>query len=360
MSLTNWMLPLHPAADNSPPMTAASQPEATDSTPLPEVASADALRSLGRAVISTEAAAVSALADRIDDCFVEACRLFLGCRGRIVVSGMGKSGHIASKIAATLASTGTPAFFVHPGEAGHGDLGMVCADDVFVAISYSGNSDELLTLLPVIKRLGVPLVVLCGKADSALARAADVWINIAVAREACPMGLAPTASTTATLAMGDALAVALLSARGFSENDFARSHPLGSLGRRLLLQVDDVMVSGDEVPRCSPNYPLPEALLEISAKGLGMVVVCDAEQRLLGVFTDGDLRRTIDQGIDFRDIRICDVMTDGAQSTTTGTLAANVVQQMQHYRISSLPVLDSQQRVCGAVTMHQLLAAGLG
>jgi len=262
------------------------------------------LVALARAVLQTEARAIEQLVPRINADFIKACHLLLACKGRIVVSGMGKSGHIAGKIAATLASTGSPAFFVHPGEASHGDLGMVRDEDVFIGISNSGSSPELLALLPTIKRMAVPLIAFCGKHDSPLAKNAEVTLDISVEKEACPMGLAPTASTTTTLAMGDALAIALLSARGFNKEDFARAHPGGSLGRKLLLGVSDVMVADQLIPRVDPQATVPQALLESSSKGLGFVVVSDTENNLLGVFTDGDLRRAIDQDVDLRATRI--------------------------------------------------------
>jgi len=320
---------------------------------------APGLTSLARAVLETEARAVESLASRIDDNFVQACRLLLGCRGRIVVSGMGKSGHIAGKIAATLASTGSPAFFIHPGEASHGDLGMVQQDDVMIGISNSGNSPELLSLLPTIKRLAIPLVALTGNAASPLARAATVMLDIGVEREACPMGLAPTASTTATLAMGDALAIALLSARGFSEEDFALSHPGGSLGRKLLLRVSDVMVDGENVPMVLPETLIPEALRESSEKGLGFVLVCDQKEQLAGIFTDGDLRRAIDQTIDLKTTAVKTVMTPVAQSIDQNELAATAVARMQQHRINALPVTNSDGKVMGAINMHLLLSAGV-
>lgn len=320
---------------------------------------APGLKSLARAVLETEARAVESLASRIDDNFVEACRILLGCRGRIVVSGMGKSGHIAGKIAATLASTGSPAFFVHPGEASHGDLGMVQHDDVMIGISNSGNSPELISLLPTIKRLAIPLIALTGKESSPIAQAATVTLDIGVEREACPMGLAPTASTTATLAMGDALAIALLSARGFDEEDFARSHPGGALGRKLLLRVSDVMVKRDSVPIVQPDRLIPEALSESSGKGLGFVMICDQHDHLQGIFTDGDLRRAIDQNIDLKSTAVSKVMTPAAQSIDMDELAATAVARMQQHRINALPVTGSDGKVTGAINMHLLLSAGV-
>ncbi|MER2528924.1 MAG: KpsF/GutQ family sugar-phosphate isomerase, partial [Candidatus Competibacter denitrificans] len=268
----------------------------------------DKLQELARQVLTLETEAVAQLSARIDDRFVEACRLMLACQGRIVVIGIGKPGHIGGKIAATLASTGTPAFFVHPAEASHGDMGMITAQDVVLALSNSGETDEILTLLPLIKRLGTPLIALTGNLNSTLSQAADVCIDVSVSQEACPLGLAPTSSTTATLVMGDALAVALLEARGFTAEDFARSHPGGRLGRRLLLLIDDVMHTGEQMPCSLPDDLLKDALLEMSRKGLGMTVVVDQQQHVLGVFTDGDLRRGLDRQIDIHTARVAEMM----------------------------------------------------
>lgn len=281
-----------------------------DCKPSPE--EAKKLQALGLAVIHNEASAIQALSDRINGDFAHACGIMLNCEGRIVVTGMGKSGHIGSKIAATLASTGSPAFFVHPGEASHGDLGMITAKDVVLALSNSGETSELLTILPLIKRLGVPLIAMTGNPQSNLAQQADVHVDVSVAQEACPLNLAPTSSTTATLAMGDALAIALLEARGFTEQDFARSHPGGSLGRRLLLMVSDVMVTGEQIPRVSDRASLKDALLEMTRKGLGMTAIIDDQGRLAGIYTDGDLRRTLDRPVDIRNCLISDVMTHGS------------------------------------------------
>lgn len=317
------------------------------------------LKELARQVLAIEAEAVTRLAARIDDRFVRACRLMLDCRGRIVVLGIGKSGHIGGKIAATLASTGTPAFFVHPAEANHGDMGMITAQDVVVALSNSGETDEILTLLPLIKRLGVPLIALTGNPDSTLGKAADVHIDVSVPQEACPLGLAPTSSTTATLAMGDALAVALLEARGFTAEDFARSHPGGRLGRRLLLLIDDVMHVGEQVPRSGPDDLLKEALLEMSRKGLGTTVVVDGDERVLGVFTDGDLRRTLDRQLDVHVARVAEVMTRDCKTIAPGTLAAEALRMMQQYKINALPVVNSAGTLVGVLNMHDLLRAGV-
>jgi len=317
------------------------------------------LKALGLAVIDTETEALQALRPRIDDTFVDACRLMLGCRGRVVVSGMGKSGHIGHKIAATLASTGTPAFFVHPGEASHGDLGMITATDVAMVLSNSGETDELLTVVPLIKRLGVPLIALTGNPGSSLATVADVNLDVSVPKEACPLGLAPTASTTATLAMGDALAVALLETRGFTQEDFALAHPGGALGRRLLLHVADIMHTGDDVPVVSPETLFRDALLEMSAKRMGMTAVTDDERKVLGVFTDGDLRRALDRNVDLQRTRIGEVMTAECLTAPADMLAAAALQMMDTHKINALPVVDGQHRLVGALNMHDLLRAGV-
>jgi len=315
---------------------------------------------LGQAVLETEAQAILALKPRLDDTFIEACSHMLHCEGRIVVTGMGKSGHIGDKIAATLASTGTPAFFVHPGEASHGDLGMITAKDVVLALSNSGETEEILTILPIIKRLGVPLITLTGNPNSRMARAASANIDVSVEQEACPLGLAPTASTTAALAMGDALAVALLETRGFTEEDFARSHPAGSLGRRLLLRIEDLMHSGDTLPMVKADASLSEALLEMSSKGLGMTCVVDDQQQLLGIFTDGDLRRLLDHGeIAIKQIRIDEVMHRDCTSIDAQMLAAEALRIMDEKRINALPVVDEGKRLIGALNMHDLLRAGV-
>lgn len=319
----------------------------------------DKLKELANRVLVIEAEAVTQLAARLDDQFIRACRLMLACQGRIVVLGIGKSGHIGGKIAATLASTGTPAFFVHPAEASHGDMGMITVQDVVLALSNSGETDEILTLLPLLKRLNIPLIALTGKATSTLANNADVHIDVSVAQEACPLGLAPTSSTTATLAMGDALAVALLEARGFTAEDFARSHPGGRLGRRLLLLTDDVMHTGDQMPRNAPDDLLQEALLEMSRKGLGTTVIVDAEERVLGIFTDGDLRRALDRQVNVHTARVAEVMTRNYKTIAPGTLAAEALQMMQHHKINALPVLNSAGRLIGILNMHDLLRAGV-
>jgi arabinose-5-phosphate isomerase len=314
---------------------------------------------LARRVIEIESAAVAALAARLDDRFLHALDLVLACRGRVVVSGIGKSGHVARKIASTMASTGTPAFFVHPAEAMHGDLGMITRDDVLIALSYSGETEELLRIVPVIKRQGAQLVVITGNPDSALAREADALLDASVAEEACPLGLAPTASTTAALAFGDALAVALLDARGFGPDDFARSHPGGKLGLRLLTHVADVMRTGDALPLVGPGSTLSEVILEISRKGMGLALVVDAGQHLLGVFTDGDLRRLIDHVPDLRSVLIDTVMNRSPRSIGPQALAVEAVALMEQHRVSQLPVLDAKRRVVGALNMHDLFAAGV-
>jgi len=310
-------------------------------------------------VLGIEARAVQDLAERIGEEFDRACSLCLACTGRIVVTGMGKSGHIGGKIAATLASTGSPAFFVHPGEASHGDLGMITATDLVMAVSYSGETQEIITILPLVKRLGVPLITLTGKRDSTLARASDVVLDVGVQEEACPLNLAPTASTTATLAMGDALAVALLESRGFTAEDFARSHPGGSLGRRLLLTVADIMHTGEEVPRVGPGVTLSEGLLEMTRKGLGMTAVVDADGRVVSIFTDGDLRRTLDTGVDIRETTMADVTHAGCLTVTPDTLAAEAVRIIEQNKITALLVVDEREELIGALNIHDLFRAGV-
>src|SRR5688572_5556777 len=312
----------------------------------------------GRRVFEIEAAALAAVAERLDGDFTQACRLVLGARGRVVCTGMGKSGHVARKIAATLASTGTPAFYVHPGEAGHGDLGMIIDTDVVLALSYSGESDEVLTLLPVLKRQGNKLISMTGRPNSSLAREADVHLDISVPAEACPLDLAPTSSTTVSLAMGDALAVALLDARGFTADDFARSHPAGSLGRRLLLHIRDVMHGGDDVPRVRETATLSETLVEMSRKRLGMSAVVDGDGRLLGLYTDGDLRRTLDDAtVDMRSTPISVVMTRSPKTIGADALAVEAAQLMEAHKINALLVVDDDRRVVGALNIHDLLRA---
>jgi len=320
---------------------------------------AEQLKKLGRAVIRTEAEALLQLIQRMDDNFSRACRFMLDCKGRIVVIGMGKSGHIANKIAATLASTGSPAFFVHPGEASHGDLGMITAGDVVLALSNSGETGEIITILPIIKRLGVPLISMTGNPKSTLSREADVNIDVAVDKEACPLGLAPTASTTAALAMGDALAVALLEVRGFTELDFARSHPGGSLGRKLLLHVAEVMHEGAQTPKVGENASIRDALMEMTAKGLGMTAIVDADDKIIGIFTDGDLRRTLDMDIDLQHSAVTRVMTRGGIGIQPDKLAAEALKLMEDNKISGLLVVDEADRLIGALNMHDLLRAGV-
>jgi arabinose-5-phosphate isomerase len=319
----------------------------------------DKLKSLAIAVLDTEADAVRALRERVDATFVEACQYMLACKGRVVVTGMGKSGHIGDKIAATLASTGTPSFFMHPGEASHGDLGMITPSDVVIALSNSGETDELLTIVPLIKRIGVPLIAMTGNPRSSLGREASVHLDVSVAKEACPLGLAPTASTTATLAMGDALAVALLEARGFTADDFARSHPGGRLGRRLLLHVGDIMHKGDEIPVNRADAPLAEALLEITRKGLGMTTVADEDGYLQGVFTDGDLRRALDRGIDVHTKTVGELMTHSCRTASESMLAVEALHVMEETKTNALPVVDKDHRLIGALNMHDLLRAGV-
>ncbi len=316
-------------------------------------------RARGRRVLEIEAAAVASLAPRLDLSFDRACQLCLDCRGRVVVSGMGKSGHIAGKVAATLASTGTPAFFVHPGEASHGDLGMITRADLLIAISSSGETHELVTILPLLKRLGIPLITLSGNLRSTLAEAATVALDVGVREEACPLNLAPTASTTAALAMGDALAVALLESRGFTREDFALAHPGGSLGRRLLLRVDDLMHDGNGIPRVAPETPLARGLVEMTRKGLGMTAVIDADDRLAGIFTDGDLRRILDRGIDVHRTTMREVMTTNCKTVAPGVLAAEAVHLLEQHKINGLLVVDDARKVVGAFNIHDLLRAGV-
>ncbi len=312
----------------------------------------------GRRVFAVEADALAAVAARVDGAFSAACRAMLACRGRVVCTGMGKSGHVARKIAATLASTGTPAFYMHPGEAAHGDLGMVTDADVLLALSYSGESDELLLLLPALKRQGNTVIAMTGRPQSTLAGEADVHLDVAVPVEACPLKLAPTSSTTASLAMGDALAVALLEARGFTADDFARSHPAGALGRRLLLHITDVMHVGDDVPKVAPDASISEALMEMSRKRLGMTAVVDADDRLLGLYTDGDLRRSLDDAqVDLRATRIEAVMTRTPRTIDADALAVEAAQLMEAHQISALLVTSGDGRLVGALNIHDLLRA---
>jgi arabinose-5-phosphate isomerase len=312
---------------------------------------------LARKVLAIEADAVSALSSRLDERFLDAIGLILACRGRVVVSGVGKSGHIARKIASTMASTGTPAFFVHAAEAGHGDLGMITRDDVVLALSNSGQSDELLTIIPLIKRQGAKLIALTGNPDSALAKEADVHLDARVAQEACPLNLAPTASTTAALALGDALAVALLDARGFDERDFARAHPGGALGRKLLTHVADVMRTGDGVPSVPDTASFFDVLIEMSRKGMGMAAVLDSNAKVAGIFTDGDLRRTLERHPDVRSLKAADVMKRNPRTIAPNKLAAEAVEVMERHKINQLLVVDEGGELVGALNTHDLLRA---
>lgn len=317
------------------------------------------LLALARRVMDIESRAVLELGHRLDDAFVAACELCLATAGRVVVTGMGKSGHIGGKIAATLASTGTPAFFMHPAEASHGDLGMITGQDLLLAVSYSGETQEIVTILPLVKRMGARLISLTGKPGSTLAKAADVHLNVAVDEEACPLKLAPTASTTATLAMGDALAVALLESRGFTAEDFARSHPSGTLGKRLLLRVSDVMHTDGEIPSTREHVPLSEGLLEMTRKSLGMTAVVDGDGRILGIFTDGDLRRALDAGIDVHSTVMDSVMHRDCKTVSPEMLAAEAVHLMEEYKITALLVADDERRLVGALNIHDLFRAGI-
>lgn len=314
---------------------------------------------LGKAVVTTELDAIAMLIERIDQNFSKACELLLACQGRIVVLGMGKSGHIGSKIAATLASTGTPAFFVHPGEANHGDMGMITSKDVVLIISNSGETPELLNIIPIIKRLKIPLITLTGQPKSTLAKIATINLNVSVSKEACPLGLAPTSSTTTTLVMGDALAIALLDTRGFTSADFALFHPGGTLGRRLLLHIDDIMHTGNEIPIVKEDCLLDKALIEITQKSLGMTAVVNHEGALSGIFTDGDLRRVLDASHDIHTTLIANVMTHNCKTTHPKLLAAEAVQIMQEHEITSLLVLDEKRKPVGVIHMHDLLRAGV-
>lgn len=312
---------------------------------------------LARQVLRIEAEAVASLIPRIDERFLAALELVLNCSGRVVVSGIGKSGHIARKVASTLASTGTPAFFVHPAEASHGDLGMITRDDVFISLSNSGESAELLTIVPLIKRQGAKLIAMTGNPDSSLAQEADVHLDAGVTAEACPLGLAPTASTTASLALGDALAIALLDARGFGVDDFARSHPGGKIGIRLLTRVRDVMRTGDALPAVTASATLADAVLEMSRKGMGMTTILDDEGRLAGIYTDGDLRRSLERQVDFRTTSVSAVMTHNPRTVKPDRLAVEVVQLMEDHRIGQLVVVDEDGRPLGALNMHDLFRA---
>lgn len=315
---------------------------------------------LGLAVLKTEAEAVAALSDRLDASFEQACESILNCEGRVVVTGMGKSGHIGNKIAATLASTGSPAFFMHPGEASHGDLGMITEHDLLVALSNSGETSEITLLLPMLKRIGVSLIALTGKPKSTLARTADIHLDVSVSKEACPLGLAPTSSTTASLAMGDALAVAVLQARGFTETDFAMSHPGGNLGRRLLLRVSDIMHTGDKIPLVNADTSLKQTLLEMTNKGLGMTVVIDAKTNaLVGIYTDGDLRRTFEQMPNIETANVKGFMTANCITINAQSIASEALKVMHDHKINALIVVDENNAVQGALNMHDLLRVGV-
>lgn len=320
---------------------------------------AEQIQSLGLAVIQVEMQAINALMTRVDANFVTACGLMLQCTGRVVVTGMGKSGHIAGKIAATLASTGAPAFFLHSGEASHGDLGMITQQDVVLALSNSGETTEILTLLPIIKRLGVPLIAMTGNVHSTLAKFSTVHIDVSVAQEACPLGLAPTASTTAALVMGDALAVSLLETRGFTRDDFALSHPGGNLGRQLLLRVSDLMHTGDQIPCVLDTALISAALLEMTHKKLGMTAVVNAQQQLIGIFTDGDLRRILVDNVDIHHVRIGSVMTHNCVVIHADMLAAEAMRIMEQKKINALCIVDTHNKLQGALNMHDLIHAGL-
>jgi len=312
-----------------------------------------------RRVLEIEARSIQELIPRIGEAFDNACNLCLNCKGRVVVTGMGKSGHIAGKIAATLASTGTPAFFVHPAEASHGDLGMITRDDVVIALSNSGETTEIVTLLPLLKRLGLKLITLTGNTSSTLADASQVTLDLSISEEACPLNLAPTASTSVALAMGDALAVALLEARGFTQEDFALSHPGGSLGRKLLLRVSDLMHTGDEIPRVAPDASLSQGMLEMTSKGLGMTAICTEGGQLQGVFTDGDLRRALDRDVDIRSATMAELMTEGGKTAAPEMLAAEAVHILEKNKINALLVVDGNNKVVGALNIHDLFRAGV-
>jgi len=326
---------------------------------LPDKLTNDEIIALASEVLAIEARAVDGLRARLDDSFIAACELCLQTTGRVVVTGMGKSGHVSNKIAATLASTGTPAFFMHPAEASHGDLGMITSQDTLLAVSYSGETHEVVTILPVVKRIGAKLLSITGNPKSTMALAADVHLDISVAEEACPLNLAPTASTTATLAMGDALAIALLKSRGFTAEDFARSHPSGSLGKRLLMRVSDVMRSGDRIPAVRDNVTLRDGLMEMTDKGLGMTAIVGDDMQLEGIFTDGDLRRTLDTGADIHSTKIRDVMHSNCKTTSADILAAEALHLLEENKITSLLVTDNDNKLIGALNIHDLFREGL-
>lgn len=326
---------------------------------MPDKPTNDELLKLASEVLAIESRAVDALRDRLGDEFIAACKLCLETPGRIVVSGMGKSGHISNKIAATLSSTGTPAFFMHPAEASHGDLGMITSQDLLLAISYSGETMEVVTILPLVKRMGAKLLSITGNPKSTMAKAADVHLDISVTEEACPLNLAPTASTTATMAMGDALAVALLNSRGFTAEDFARSHPSGNLGKRLVLRVSDIMRSGDRIPAVTSDVSLRDGLMEMTDKGLGMTAVVSDDRTLEGIFTDGDLRRTLDNGADIHSTHIRDVMHGNCKTISSDMLAAEALHILEENKITSLVVTDEDNKLVGALNIHDLFREGL-
>ncbi len=326
---------------------------------MPDKPTNDELLKLASEVLTIESRAVDALRDRLGDEFIAACKLCLETPGRIVVSGMGKSGHISNKIAATLSSTGTPAFFMHPAEASHGDLGMITSQDLLLAISYSGETMEVVTILPLVKRMGAKLLSITGNPKSTMAKAADVHLDISVTEEACPLNLAPTASTTATMAMGDALAVALLNSRGFTAEDFARSHPSGNLGKRLVLRVSDIMRSGDRIPAVTSDVSLRDGLMEMTDKGLGMTAVVSDDRTLEGIFTDGDLRRTLDNGADIHSTHIRDVMRGNCKTISSDMLAAEALHILEENKITSLVVTDEDNKLVGALNIHDLFREGL-
>lgn len=317
------------------------------------------LRSIGLAVINTEMKAISDLRDRINEDFVSACQLLLKCKSRIIVIGMGKSGHIGRKLAATLASTGSPAFFIHPGEASHGDLGMITAEDVILALSNSGETGEILIILPLIKRLEVPLITVSGNPNSTLAKSADAYLDVSVYQEACPLGLTPTSSTTATLVMGDALAIALLEARNFTAENFALFHPCGNLGRRLLLHVGDIMHTGNDIPQVSQNASISEALIEMTDKGLGMTAVMTNNDEIIGIFTDGDLRRVLEKMVNIHTTKLIGYITKNCKIGRTGMLAVEAVKLMQCHTINALLIVNNKKQLVGALNMHDLLRAGI-
>ncbi|MCL5260926.1 MAG: KpsF/GutQ family sugar-phosphate isomerase [Gammaproteobacteria bacterium] len=317
------------------------------------------IRNLAETVLAIEADAILSLQNKINDNFLSACKYLLDCEGRIIVTGIGKSGHIANKLAATFASTGSPAFFLHPSEASHGDVGAITKKDVVIALSNSGNTAEIIALLPIIKLLEVPLITLTGNPQSTLAKMATINIDVSVEKEACPLGLVPTSSTTATLAMGDALAIALLEARGFTVDDFARSHPGGTLGKRLLLRVDDIMRTGNAIPKVAQNTTLSQALIEMTKKSMGMTTVVNEGDALIGVFTDGDLRRALDKNVNVHTTKIIDVMTTNCKTISPGMLAAEALQIMEQHKIMSLIIVDPHKIPIGAIHMHDLLKSGL-